>query len=282
MSSGGPAAASTARHLSEILDRASTSVRFRFALDRNAFALRVAEVLSNYAPAIADRARLLASLALDDLYLATACANGEEKAWQEVESAHFPFIRDFALRCARRDPPAGDVAETVIAELWERGKIRQFAGRSSLRTWLGAVVAHTAVNALKRSERTVSLEGEEQATPVGASPGPADEVLARALSEAAARAIGTLDSSDKLLLLFYYEQEMTLEQMERVLGKSKATLSRRLERVRGRLRSWIERHAGRSRADDIDLGRVTLDLARALSAREGAPESVSNSRGGLD
>ena len=96
-------------------------------------------------------------------------------------------------------------------------------------------------------------------------------------AEAAAGAIEDLDASDKLLLLFYYEREMTLQQMERILGKSKAALSRRLERVRGQLRSRIEEHVGEARGGEIDLARVTLDLARALSARESAPGPVSNS-----
>lgn len=265
------------RLASEILDRVSRTVRFRFALDRDAMMRRVGDVLESYAPRRADRGRLLATLALDDLYLATACAGGEEAAWEEVESAHFPFIRDFALRCARRDPPAGDVAEAVIAELWERGKIRQFAGRSSLRTWLGAVVAHTALNALKRSEKTVSLEspGHQAATGDPGVPS-SDASLGRDLADAASLAIEGLDTSDKLLLLFYYEREMTLEQMERVLGKSKAALSRRLERVRRRLRSQIEERVGLARGREIDFARVTLDLARALSEREISAGPVSN------
>ena len=172
-----------------------------------------------------------------------------------MEAAHFPFIRDFALRCARRDPPAGDVAETVIAELWERGKIRQYAGRSSLRTWLGTIVAHTALNALQRSGRTVSLDESEGGVP---------------------RRPEVAHDPDKLLLLFYYEQEMTLEEIERILGKSKAALSRRLDRVRRDLKARIEERIGEDLGGEIDLASATLDLARALSARENSGGSVSN------
>ena len=262
----------------EIRRRVAKAVRFRFALDRESFARRVAEVLAPYAPLQADAVRLLGSLALDDLYLATACGNGEELAWEEMSSSHFSFIRDFSLRCAKRDPPAGDIAEAVVAELWERGKIRQFAGRSSLRTWLGTIVAHTALNALKRSDKAVSLEDSKHGGALGAlRPGPGDEASARDLAEAASRSIEGLDVSDKLLLLFYYEQEMTLEQMERVLGKSKAALSRRLQRVREELRLRIERLVGQARGSEIDFARVTLDLGRALAARESASRPVSNS-----
>jgi RNA polymerase sigma factor (sigma-70 family) len=253
--------------LGTIRDRVSRAVRLRFALHQDAFVRRVCEVLSTYASAGQDPSRLLASLVLDDLYLATACANGDEAAWEELASVHFPFIRDFALSCARRDPPAGDVAEAVIADLWQRGKIRQFAGRSSLRTWLGTIVARTAINTGKRAEKTVPLEllSRKETLP-DAHPIFADEALAREIADAASLEIARLDPPDQLLLLLYYEQEMTLAQMERVLRKSKAALSRRLDRVRRELKSRIETRVGQGVSGaGVDLSRVQIDLAEILS-----------------
>jgi RNA polymerase sigma factor (sigma-70 family) len=269
------------RILSVALDRrASHTVRFRFRLDPAGFDRRVDEVLSSHATE--DRSRLLASLVLDDLYLATACAAGEEAAWQEFSEAHFPFIRDFALRCTGRDPPAGDVAESVIADLWQRGKLRQFAGRSSLRTWLGTVVARTSINAGKRSAKTVSLDsrpGRAALSPPDARAPAADEAFAREIAEAATAEIANLDPPDRLLLLLYYEQEMTLARMEKTLHKSKAALSRRLDRVRKLLRSAIERRVGRAgRGSGVDLARVRIDLEAVLSPsakREIGLEAVS-------
>lgn len=285
MSSGGGADLSSDRGLAEFRDRLSRTFRFRFALDPDAFVNRIREVIRAYPAVGTDPSRMLASLSLDDLYLATACANGEEAAWEEMASSHFPFIRDFALRCTRTDPPASDVAESVIATLWERGKIQQFAGRSSLRTWLGTVVARTAINALKRSGKTVWLEESK-----GASEsihderlGARDAAVRGEVSAAALAAIGGLDQSDRLLLLLYYEQEMTLEQLEPILRRSKAAISRRLARVRRNIRTRIEAQMGPLRAADIDLARVTLDLARALGRedtnliRENGSDPVSQS-----
>jgi RNA polymerase sigma factor (sigma-70 family) len=264
----------------DIERRVSRTVRFRFRLDPAGFDRRVDEVLSAHAQG--DRSRLLASLVLDDLYLATACAAGEEAAWEEFSEAHFPFIRDFALRCTGRDPPAGDVAESVIADLWQRGKLRQFAGRSSLRTWLGTVVARTSINAGKRSAKTVSLDsrpGRAALSPPDARAPAADETFAREIAEAATAEIANLDPSDRLLLLLYYEQEMTLARMEKALHKSKAALSRRLDRVRKLLRSAIERRLGRAgRGSGVDLARVRIDLETVLSPsakREIGLEAVS-------
>jgi RNA polymerase sigma-70 factor (ECF subfamily) len=241
----------------EILDR----VRLRFALDLAAFEGRVREALAS--------GMRLDRLALDDLYLATACAAGEEAAWEELSQRHFGFIRDFSLRCARRDPPAGDVAERVIADLWQRGKIRQFAGRSTLRTWLGTVVAHAASNALEARGRIVPLEraGDRAAEPEADGPDRA------ALARIAAEALRALPPDARLLLLLYYEQGSTLEEVGALLGASKAALSRRLAKIRAALRADIESRSEAGTAGR-DFTSVDLDLAALLAA---APEVEKNS-----
>ena len=85
------------------------------------------------------------------------------------------------------------------------------------------------------------------------------------------QALAQLDPEEKVLLLMYYEQRLTLDQMEGVLGASKATLSRRLDRLRKRIRESIET-AARERlnvsADQLrerlDFARLEFDLATAL------------------
>ena len=84
-------------------------------------------------------------------------------------------------------------------------------------------------------------------------------------------ALAQLDAEGKLLLLLYYEQQLTLDQMAGVLGTSKPTLSRRLERLRRGLRDAIEitaRQDLRVSADTLrerlDFSRLEFDLATAL------------------
>lgn len=254
-----------------MLDLVAEQVRVRFALEAASFADR----LLNMARATGtgpDRPlrEYVRRLSLDDLYLATACSLGDEKAWEELTRRHLGFIRDFARRFLG-EPGATDVADQVVADLWQRSKIGRYEGRSTLRTWLGAVVAHAALNAGKASRRTTSLDdderlGERATEPLSAEPGAneARSLLARLVAEA----IDGLPESEKLLLRLYYEQELTLDQMAVALRASKAALSRRLARTRSGLRAAIEllarREAGAS-ADalraGIDLGRLELDLS---------------------
>jgi RNA polymerase sigma factor (sigma-70 family) len=178
----------------------------------------------------------------------------------------------------RRDPPASDVAERVIGDLWQRGKIAQFSGRSSLRTWLGTVVAHTASNALKDARRSAPLGAASRRTPAESS-GDADPAAHERFARLVAAELRALAPEDRLLLLFHYERAMSLQEIAGLLRSSKASLSRRLKRLREAVRVGIEDRLRSAVGTDseeyrkgIDLGRVELDLASVL--REAEPEQA--------
>ena len=249
-------------------------VRVRFALDAATFADRLLLLARVACPGsdklLCDHVR---RLSLDDFYLASACSLDDQRAWQELAGRHLGFMRDFARRFLR-EPDAMDLADQVLTDLWQRRKIARYEGRSTLRTWLGAVVAHAALNAATAGHRAAASLDREQplearlAGPLSAEPAAneARSLLARLVAEA----IGGLPPGEKLLLYLYYEQDLTLDQMAVALRASKAALSRRLTRTRSSLRAAIEslaRSAGAS-ADalraGIDLGRLELDLSDLL------------------
>ena len=111
----------------------------------------------------------------------------------------------------------------------------------------------------------------------------ADEESGRAFALLVERAIGELAPDSKLLLLLYYEQGLTLDEMVKVVGGSKATLSRRLSALRGALRDAIDANARKELRIDaealrerLDFARLEFDLAAALGGgrMEGKSDGV--------
>ena len=113
-----------------ILSLVARHVRVRFSLDAEAFADHLAAFAGSAAPGTPPEDHVR-RLSLDDLYLAAACARGEDAAWEECIARHGAFIRDFARRFLR-EPAASDVADQVVADLWQRGKMARYQGRSTL------------------------------------------------------------------------------------------------------------------------------------------------------
>lgn len=244
----------------------------RFSVMAEAFAARVTELAGAAGLSIADFAQ---RVSLEDLYLATACTAGDTRAWAECEAKHFAFIRAFARRFLP-DVDARDLADQVIADLWQRGKIARYAGRSTLRTWLGAVVAHAAANVRRAAApqvpltRTSSGPAVTAVAPSGAA-SPEDATAERMLAGLVSRAVAALPAEEKLMLRLYYEQGLTLDQMTRITRSSKATLSRRLKAIRSRLKSAVDdlamRTTGTSAAsirEGLRLEHLELDLSTLL------------------
>jgi RNA polymerase sigma-70 factor (ECF subfamily) len=275
---------------SALLALVGERVELRFALDAPSFVDRLVDQAREAALG-ADKPLLehVRRLSLDDLYLATACSQGDEKAWEELTRRHGGFIRTFALRFLR-EPNAGDLADQVLADLWQRRKIARYRGRSTLRTWLGSVVANAAVNAGMASWRFVPLEEEVRAgDPPAAFAEPGASQAEALLARVVAEAIDGLPAGEKVVLRLYYEQGLTLDQMGVGLRTSKAALSRRLARIRAGLRQTVEslaqRHAGASvdalRAG-IDLGRLEWDLSALVGrGRSEQEEALSKSTGAM-
>ena len=280
-----PAEAARQSVAGSLVDLIRRSVTLRFALAAEAFADHLAERARSADLPSGGLLAHVGRLSLDDLYLATACARGEEKAWEECASRHFAFIRDFARRYLP-EAEARDLGDEVIAGLWQRGKIARFDGRSTLRTWLGAVTAHAALNALKTYRRRVPLEsGEleswrERGEPLRAR-GPIDAEARGILRDLVGEAIRRLPSEDRLLLLLRYEQGLTLDEMSAVLGGSKSTMNRRLSRTCTDLRAALETQA-RDRFGGstdvlragVELGDLDLDLAALV---RGGPAGTETS-----
>jgi RNA polymerase sigma-70 factor (ECF subfamily) len=208
-------------------------------------------VFAGRTPDARELERYLSSLHLEDLALACACASGDEPAWE-----HFVLVqRPLLYRAADALEPGGgarDLADSLYADLFGCGDhtgerqslFRYFHGRSSLTTWLRAVLAQRHVDRLRAHRRLEALPEEESSSalraPAGAAINPEQRRYSQLIQSALTDAVAVLPPRDRLRLACYYAQELTLAQTGRLLGESEATSSRQLARTRAALRTAVE------------------------------------------
>ena len=186
---------------------------------------------------------------VDDLELARQCAAGDEQAWERFILEYRPVL----YRAADALDPGGgarEIADSLYADLYgtqlrdgeRRSLFHYFHGRSSLATWLRAVLAQRFVDRVRARRRFEPLPDEIQAADVAA--GSADhapkEHLAR-LRVAVAASIARLSARDRLRLGCYYQQQLTLAETGRIVREHEATVSRQLARTRRIIREEVER-----------------------------------------
>lgn len=201
----------------------------------------------------------LGSLHLEDLALAAACLENCEAAWEHFFATYRGYLRSAAaaiLRCSSASPQALELADSLFAELYgleqghrrERSLLRYFHGRSSLKTWLRAVLAQRHIDAIRAGRRFESLDGDEsknspaQKLPRVSIP-PADPHRQRYIAlfvRALHGAFASLDARDEKRLRLYYAEEQTLAQIGKQLGEHESSVSRNLDRIRLALRREVE------------------------------------------
>jgi RNA polymerase sigma-70 factor, ECF subfamily len=197
-----------------------------------------------------DLRRYLESLHLEDLALACACALGHEGAWDHFMREQRPLL----YRAADHIDSTGgarEIADALYAELYGLGErdgrreslFRHFHGRSSLATWLRAVLSQRHVDRLRSYARTDPLPDEDAPVPLAASPERVDLDRRRhvgLVQEALARAVAGLQPRDRIRLSCYYAQQLTLAEIGRLMQEHEATASRHLARVRRVIRDEVE------------------------------------------
>jgi RNA polymerase sigma factor (sigma-70 family) len=150
---------------------------------------------------------------------------------------------------------ARDLADALFADLFglrEREGVRQslfcyFHGRSSLATWLRAVLSQRQVDRLRAGRRLAPLPDDDARTVASAlpvrsadAPDPDRPRYLDAIRMALTAAIAALVPRDRLRLTLYYAQDLTLSAIGRLLNEHEATVSRHLTRTRRTIRATVE------------------------------------------
>ena len=182
-----------------------------------------------------------------DLELARLCAEGNEHAWERFVREYRPLLYR-AADALDTTQGARDIADSLYAELYgldtrtgtRQSLFRYYQGRSSLATWLRAVLAQRYVDRL-RAQRRVEPLPDEEAAACSDEPDPDRARYAALVRCALERALGRLPPRDRLRFGCYYVQELTLVATGRVLKESEATASRQLARTRLAIRRDVER-----------------------------------------
>ncbi len=270
----------------------------KIGLTRESFCVILCEVGSKHATESTSESEIrtfFLSLRVDELALARACAAGVNVAWEIFLTRFREKLYLSALRIAREDSAARELADTLYADLYGTNtregqrvsKLSSYTGRGSLEGWLRTVLSQEYVNRYRRTKRLVSLDEESEEGVQFRAPDPeplppaADQRLAQATDEA----LAALSAEDRTILSAYYLDGRTLAEIARMLGVHESTISRKIDKLAKSLRKQIVAALGRrgmsrrqaEEALEVDVRDLQLDIRRSL-AQETSPPAFSEKR----
>jgi RNA polymerase sigma-70 factor (ECF subfamily) len=222
-----------------------------------------------------------ASLRLEELALARACAAGNEQAWQDFISRYRQKLHSMALHITHDGAHAAELADSLFADLYgvnardgvRNSKLIFYTGRGSLEGWLRTVMAQEFINRYRKQKRTVSLEEQTEEGIQFAAASPEPEAVSDDRLEAATdEALAELSSEDRFTLASYFLDRRTLAEIARTLGLHESSVSRRLDRLTTGLRKRIlaglrsrgMSHAQAAEALETDVRDLRLNLRSSL------------------
>jgi len=244
------------------------------------------------AAGVLDRAGVdsfLDALHAEDLSLAIACQTGESAPWEHFITRFRPALYAAARAIAGDEVRSRELADSLWAEMYglevrdgrRRSILSYFHGRSSIMTWMRAVLAQRHVDYIRSQSRMEPIDDSLERTLMSGrddrtdSPG-SDSDRARyvaMLGKALDAALKSLAPRDRMRMAYYYRHDLSLKEIGRLMDEHESTVSRRLARTRDGLKREIERtlrdgdklsHDQIRLCYDFAAGDLQLDLSRAL------------------
>ena len=217
-----------------------------------------------------------------DLYLASACAAGDEAALQVFDEAFMSQVRSFV---GRIDVGVVDEVRQLVRErlfvshAGKPPKITEYGGRGRLMSWLRVVAIRTALN-LKGGRREVSMDAwAEDALLVEQDP-ELDYLRARyheEFREAFVGALEGLEARERTLLRLNLVDGLNIDGIGQMYGVHRATVARWIADAReslfARTRDALHRQLGLSETEFASLVRLVrsqldVSICRILSEGE--------------
>lgn len=212
--------------------------------------------------------KLIQKIKAEELALVLGCVAGNERAWEAFSFGYRNAVYEAACAFTSDLAMARELTDTLTSELYgfetqsgeRRSKLNYFHGRSSLKTWLRAVVYQKFVDEYRHQVRQEPLpEDLPQPAPDKAVSASDEQMYANWLGEAVSATLGELGPEDRWILSYYYVQLLTLKQIGRIIGQHESTVSRNLDAIRKKLRRRIEDYLRKTKK------LSALDVERCLS-----------------
>jgi RNA polymerase sigma-70 factor, ECF subfamily len=223
--------------------------------------------LSRKVPAGGDVIAALSALRASDLFLACACARGDDRALAAFDERCLAALP----RAMRKEKDLDDVLQELREKLLLGGPDRQreindYSGRGSLAGWLRVMAVHALQ---KRRRRGQAEEQRSEAAIEDVIADPQLEFLKRRerprFQEAFRAALAALPMRERALLRLHYAEGLSAQQLGALHGVHRATATRWLAQARQLLLDELRRRLTESlRIDQREVSSLVRLLRSQL------------------
>lgn len=184
---------------------------------------------------ISDLFQKLPKIQLPDKFLIDRAKIGDKDAYGELYKRYLePIYRYIYFRTGQEETVAEDLAETVFFKAWQN--INSYNGSSSFKTWLYTITHNAIIDFYRNRKPSLSLAEE-----IAADDDSLEEKVDRDLVlEKVKKAINKLGDNQKQMITLKFIDDLSNEEIGRMLGKSQTAIRALQSRAIKQLRAIIE------------------------------------------
>lgn len=170
---------------------------------------------------------------------------GDEEAFSTIVARHIKAIYNFVYRLTGTKDEADDITQETFLKAWKH--LKKYRPEQSFKTWLFAIARNTTIDALRKKKSTPfsAFETDDSGnalTDTLTDPTPlSHELMAVAQDgERLQAVIAGLSVPYREVLLLRYTEELTFDEIGKILGKPLHTVKSQHRRALIRLRILLE------------------------------------------
>lgn len=171
-----------------------------------------------------------------------SCRFGDREGFRALYNLYKDRVYSISLYFLHGDTVlAGDVTQQVFLKLMT--SIRQFRGDAEFSTWLYRLVVNACMDAARSRKLVTGNGGRFRINEIAAPGTPEDDYAREQMANSVRSAVSALPPKFRMAVLLRYFEDLSYEEMARVLNCSMGTVASRLSRghklLAERLRGWM-------------------------------------------
>lgn len=195
-----------------------------------------------------------------------AAARGDREAFGRIVASCQNTVASVALAVVRDVPQSEDIAQEAFLSAWQ--KLPRLRNPDSFLPWLRQIARNLARDHLRRQPaRLVALDDVDAviAQVADSAPCPAGQRIAEEEARAAAEAMDALPEESREVLLLFYREGQSSQQVAALLGLSDAAVRKRLSRARQAIRAELLARLGEFARSTAPSAAFTAVVTAALT-----------------
>jgi len=173
-----------------------------------------------------------------DQDLAAAALRGDRNAFAELVCRYRDGVVNVVYRMCGDPDLAEEAAQEAFLKAWQ--SLSGYKPEYPFRGWIYRIAINRALDALRRSPRSVDLDSPEmEAALPGTMPDPEDAAIQRESVERVRRAVLALPEASRAVLILREYEQLSYQEIAAALNIPVGTVMSRLNYARGQLRKGL-------------------------------------------